>query len=206
MKETDVHGNYYNKFESTNPIERKLMNGFFNTAASLISSAGLSSDTAVLEAGCAEGQFASFLRSILPDNPIDAFDIGEECINKARMSYSDRNINFSVGDMYNYDSTGKNFGLITLSETLEHLEDPVKALNHMKTLSSGYIFVSVPNEPIWRIMNMARFKYLNRLGNTPGHIQHFNMRSMKRLIAEQTGLKIVRTAKTLPWIMLLLHV
>jgi hypothetical protein len=30
----------------------------------------------------------------------------------------------------------------------------------------------VPREPIWRIGNMARGRYLGDLGNTPGHIQH----------------------------------
>lgn len=60
--------------------------------------------------------------------------------------------------------------------------------------------LSVPNEPIWRIMNMVRGKYIRDFGNTPGHIQHFSMKAFKQMI-EGCGLYVVKKSKPLPWLM-----
>ena len=32
----------------------------------------------------------------------------------------------------------------------------------------------VPREPVWRVLNVARGRYVRWLGNPPGHIQHFS--------------------------------
>ena len=47
---------------------------------------------------------------------------------------------------------------------------------------NGFILLSVPKEPIWRICNMARGKYWKDLGNTPGHIQHWTKKKFCRMV------------------------
>ncbi len=77
--------------------------------------------------------------------------------------------------------------MVVTSEVLEHMEDPERALGQLLGVCGGYLLVTVPNEPIWRILNMARGKYWRRLGNTPGHVQHWNKRTLRKLILEKGG-------------------
>ncbi|MDG2169878.1 MAG: hypothetical protein P8L44_18365, partial [Opitutales bacterium] len=66
-----------------------------------------------------------------------------------------------------------------------------------------YVF-SVPREPIWRILNMARFKYLGDWGNTPGHLNHWSLNSFTKSVTEN-GFEIVEVLNPFPWIMVSLR-
>jgi 2-polyprenyl-3-methyl-5-hydroxy-6-metoxy-1,4-benzoquinol methylase len=80
-------------------------------------------------------------------------------------------------------------------EVLEHLENPDRGLEELVRVCRGHLVVSVPREPLWRLLNMARLKYLPRLGNTPGHVNHWSTRSFVRWLARQAEVEAVRT----PW-------
>ena len=41
------------------------------------------------------------------------------------------------------------------------------------------LLVSVPREPLWRGLNMARGAYMRDLGNTPGHVNHWSKRALR---------------------------
>ena len=96
------------------------------------------------------------------------------------------------------------YDLVVCSEVLEHLEDPEQALKNIKELcnENGFILLSVPKEPIWRICNMARGKYWKDLGNTPGHIQHWTKRDFCRMVVNN-GMKIISVKTPFPWTMVL---
>jgi hypothetical protein len=66
------------------------------------------------------------------------------------------------------------------------------------------VLVSVPREPLWRGLNIARGAYLKDLGNTPGHLSHWSKRSFARLLARHG--EIVELRSPLPWTMALLRV
>lgn len=89
-------------------------------------------------------------------------------------------------------------------ETLEHLDDPLAALRELKRVSRKYVIVSVPREPLWRILNCARGKYLGALGNTPGHINHWSTRGIRRFVAQE--LTVIDHRTPLPWSMVLAQV
>lgn len=55
----------------------------------------------------------------------------------------------------------------------------------------------MPREPLWRIGNLLRRRYVAELGNTPGHVQHFSARSFVRLCSRHLDLEAVATP--LPW-------
>ena len=93
----------------------------------------------------------------------------------------------------------RRFNLIICSEVVEHMEKPKDALRNLMDYGDRFI-ISVPHEPIWRIMNMARGKYLKDLGNTPGHIQHFATGAFCKMLTE-CGLKVIKLEKPLPWLM-----
>ena len=80
---------------------------------------------------------------------------------------------------------------------VEHLEDPVRALDVLAQLARPWLLASVPREPLWRALNMARGAYLGDLGNTPGHLQHWSRRAFLRFLS--TRLDVVEVRTPLPW-------
>ncbi len=69
---------------------------------------------------------------------------------------------------------------VICSEVLEPRRSGT-SIENIKELcnENGFILLSVPKEPIWRICNMARGKYWKDLGNTPGHIQHWTKKILQ---------------------------
>jgi len=117
---------------------------------------------------------------------LEAFDISRACVEQAKAACP--GVCFRVGSIYEIPKEQK-YDLVVTSEVLEHMEDPERALGQLLGVCGGYLLVTVPNEPIWRILNMARGKYWRRLGNTPGHVQHWNKRTLRKLILEKGGVK-----------------
>ena len=89
--------------------------------------------------------------------------------------------------------------LVVGLEVLEHVPAPERALADIARVCAGTAVLSVPREPIWRVGNMARGRYLRDLGNTPGHVNHWSARSFERFVG--TTMRVERTAKPLPWTM-----
>ena len=73
----------------------------------------------------------------------------------------------------------------------------------MARCAERYLLVSVPREPLWRGLNMARGAYLAQLGNTPGHLNHWSRRSFARLLS-RFG-QVVELRSPFPWTMLLVR-
>ena len=76
-------------------------------------------------------------------------------------------------------------------------------LDEMSRVASRKILVSVPREPIWRILNMARGAYIKDLGNTPGHLNHWSKRSFVQMLKGYGRVDAVLTP--FPWTMVLLR-
>jgi 2-polyprenyl-3-methyl-5-hydroxy-6-metoxy-1,4-benzoquinol methylase len=87
--------------------------------------------------------------------------------------------------------------LVMCCEVLEHLTDPHTALLKLLSITTSDLIVSVPNEPVWHLLNMARGKYLNALGNTPGHFQHWTKKQFTHFVAQHAD--IVAVHSPLPW-------
>ena len=200
-------GNYYDKYESKNPIVKRLMKGFFDALDEMIAVSGLDKMGGYcLEAGCGEGNVTQHLYKWICKRQakvrIKAFDISDMLIK--RNATKIKNIEYFSHNIYTEieeDRLPENgrFDLILCSEVLEHLERPEEAVKNLMTYGDRFIF-SVPNEPIWRILNMVRGRYLRSFGNTPGHIQHFSMKSFKRMLMD-SGFVVIKSSTPLPWLM-----
>ena len=70
-------------------------------------------------------------------------------------------------------------------------------------MAQRHLLVSVPREPLWRGLNMARGAYLKELGNTPGHLNHWSKRSFVRLLSRYGT--VVEARSPFPWTMLLVR-
>ncbi len=91
--------------------------------------------------------------------------------------------------------------LVVCCEVLEHLDDPVRGVEILAALAQPYLLASVPREPLWRALNMARGKYLGALGNTPGHLNHWSRGGFLRVLERR--FEVIEARTPLPWTMAL---
>lgn len=187
-------GNTYDKYASRNPIERRLMAGFFSA---LDGSLPDRPPETVLEVGVGEGEVSVRLRAHYADAAIVGADLPDPA---RRTDWRERGIVGLFADIERLPFPSRSFDLIMAIEVLEHVPDPAAALSELARLSRGHLVLSVPREPVWRMANMARGKYLAALGNTPGHIQHWSRRSFAGLVGSQFDIVTVRTP--FPWTMI----
>ena len=190
-------GNFYDKYGSRNPIVRILMNGFIREFDSLSRQARV---TAAIEVGCGEGELS--LRLARQGIAVRAYDISEDVIVEARKRASSRSISIdfevaSLDQMRNVATAP----LVVCCEVLEHLEHPHEGLEALESLTTNWLLASVPREPIWRILNLARGRYARELGNTPGHVNHWSKREFIAFV--ETRFQVVEIRCPLPWTMLL---
>lgn len=206
MEAYQPEGNYYDKYGSRNPIVRKLMKNFFHAMDEILKVSGIGGGGYCLEAGCGEGNVTEhifrWIAEAEADVTLTAYDISAKLINKNACKYP--GIKFFVHNIYEPMDQGMlpdkgGFDMIVCCEVLEHMADPEKAVRNLMQYGDRFL-LSVPHEPVWRIMNIARGKYLKDIGNTPGHIQHFSVTAFVAML-ERCGLKVLELQKPLPWIM-----
>jgi hypothetical protein len=89
-------------------------------------------------------------------------------------------------------------------EVLEHLGDPEGAVDVLAGLARPWLIASVPREPLWRALNLARLSYIGDLGNTPGHLNHWSRRAFVRFLTRR--FEVVQVLSPLPWTMALCRV
>ncbi len=194
----NIGGNHYDKYGSRNPVARRLMAGFLGAFDALV-------DRAVprtsYEIGCGEGK----LSCRLLERGIDArgSDVEPEPVAlaneaSAQLGCGER---FEVASLYDLGPGEIEADLLVCCEVLEHVTHPLAALDVLAAQRSAHILLSVPREPIWRGLNMARGSYLAALGNTPGHINHWSRTAFVRLVSSR--LDVIEVRSPLPWTMLL---
>ena len=173
----NVAGNFYNKYESQNPISRWFINRFTEHLESLLNNLQFES---LLEVGCGEGYLLKRLEKRLQGLDLLATDISPEIIAKAELLIPE--VPKLVASAYDLPLEDKSRDIVLACEVMEHVEEPDKLLVEAKRVARKHCIFSVPHEPWWRIANMMRGKYLNDFGNTPGHIQHWNKSKLMNLI------------------------
>lgn len=192
--ETEVPtGNTYDKYASKNPIERRLMEGFFGCLDELLPASAPSS---VLEVGVGEGEVSERVRTRYPDARVVGIDLPDDELGG---SWAERGLSCAFADIGRLPFPDDSFDLVLAIEVLEHVPDPAAALTELSRVARGELVLSVPREPIWRIANMARGKYIGALGNTPGHVNHWSRRTFANLVGQHFETTKVRAP--FPWTM-----
>ncbi len=190
-------GNHYDKYHTRNPIARRLMQGFLSDF-DLLSSRVPPGD--VLEVGCGEGELS--IRLARKGCRVRGCDIAPEVVEEARRRAESASVEVVFWAQGIQDlSEAEASELVICCEVLEHLEHPDAGLDTLAKLASPWLLTSVPREPIWRAMNMARGKYLDAWGNTPGHLNHWSRAGFLRFLSRRFD--IVQVATPLPWTMAL---
>jgi 2-polyprenyl-3-methyl-5-hydroxy-6-metoxy-1,4-benzoquinol methylase len=200
-----IYGNYEDKYKTKNPISKLLVSNFFRAFERNLHSISAESISTICEVGCAEGELLKTIHSIIPDAALYACDLSEEEINKAKQNCTSIPIQYSIQNAEQLEEYSDSlFDLVICCEVLEHLSNPLLGLQELFRISKRYILVSVPNEPIWRVLNIARGKYIRALGNTPGHLNHWNVLQFPRFLLNQPNYSIIKKNYPLPWQMVLL--
>jgi 2-polyprenyl-3-methyl-5-hydroxy-6-metoxy-1,4-benzoquinol methylase len=191
-------GNVYDKYGTSNPIARRLMAGFLDRLDRLVER---TQAREAHEVGCGEGELAIRLaRRGLRVRGSDAFpEILEEA--RRRASAAGVAIDLEATPVEHLDPGRDAAELVICCEVLEHLEDPEAALDVLAGLARPWLIASVPREPLWRALNLARLSYVGELGNTPGHLNHWSKRAFVRFLTRRFEVIEVRTP--LPWTMTL---
>ena len=199
--EGTVTGNTYDKYGSTNPIVKRLMAGFERTLDELFARAAPRS---VLDVGCGEGVLTHKWAQRL-DGRIVGIDLEDPAIQAEWATRQAPNLEYRVMKAERLPFEEGEFGLAAAIEVLEHVPDAEHTVAQMARVArDGHLLVSVPREPLWRGLNMARGAYLRDLGNTPGHVNHWTKQGFVRLLARHG--EVVERRSPFPWTMLLVRV
>lgn len=130
-----------------------------------------------LEIGGGHGLFISeAIRILNADVDFNLLDISPTAIEMSKKFIEDNRVNYILCDIFKFKPE-KKYDFITLGEVLEHIEEPVKLMETLKSFlsDSGTIFVTVPaNAP------------------TLDHLYLFHDADDIRKIFEEAGLEIVK--------------
>jgi SAM-dependent methyltransferase len=194
----EAGGNVYDKYGTRNPIERRLVAGFIGDLMELVERTGAGD---AHEVGCGEGELTMRLaRSGLRAR---GSDVSAEVIADAGRRAADAGLSvpFKAAGIGELEPPEDAAELVVCCEVLEHVEDPRAALETLVSLARPWLIVSVPREPLWRALNLARLSYVGALGNTPGHLNHWSKQAFLRFLSGR--LDLVETRSPLPWTMAL---
>jgi 2-polyprenyl-3-methyl-5-hydroxy-6-metoxy-1,4-benzoquinol methylase len=196
--DTQPAGNYYDKYRTANPIARRLMRGFLDAFDALVERVPVSN---ALEIGCGEGELS--IRLAQRGFRVRGCDISADIVEEARRRARAAQVEaaFWPQSIESIDVEAEAAPLVVCCEVLEHVDDPARAVDVLADLARPYLVASVPREPVWRILNMARGKYLGALGNTPGHVNHWGRGAFLQLMTRRFDVLQVRSP--LPWTMVL---
>jgi 2-polyprenyl-3-methyl-5-hydroxy-6-metoxy-1,4-benzoquinol methylase len=197
-------GNTFDKYGSTNPVVRRLMARFERDLDELFTRAGRVGIESLLDVGCGEGVLTARWAQRLGSGRVLGVDLSDP---KLAAEWSARrgpaNLEFRAVEPGPLPFEDGEFDLVAAIEVLEHVDDPAQTLGEMARVARRHLLVSVPREPLWRLLNVARGAYLRELGNTPGHLNHWSARGFERLLARYG--EVVDVRSPLPWTMLLVR-
>jgi SAM-dependent methyltransferase len=193
-------GNTFDKYGSTNPVVRRLMGNFESTLDELFERAAPRS---ILDIGCGEGVLTCKWAERLGDGRVVGIDLEDPKLQAEWAKRTRPNLEYRTMLAENLPFADGEFALAAAIEVLEHVPDPEHTVEEMARCASRHLLVSVPREPLWRGLNMARGAYWRDLGNTPGHVNHWSKRSFVEQLSRHG--EVVEARSPIPWTKLLVR-
>jgi len=184
------------KYQDTNFISQYLVNNYFKSVKKLI--ARTEEVQTAHEIGVGEGMSTMRLKHVLKN--ISGSEFVEKLVPIAQNNNPELHI--FQESAYQLKFKKDSIDLVLFLQVLEHLDFPELALEEINRISRKYLILGVPNEPLWRILNISRLKYLKQWGNTPGHINHWSKKSLVELVQNKYG-KVIAIESPTPWTIVL---
>lgn len=194
----EIKENFGGNYLTSNFIIQKLIKNFYQSIEKILFRVEVKK---ALEVGCGPGFSTQYLKEFLKGKSFEASELSEDLVKEAQKRNPD--IKIQQESIYQLKREPNSFDLVVALEVLEHLRDPEAAIIELHRISSKYCLVSVPNEPLWRILNILRLKYLKDFGNTPGHLNHWSKKQFIKFLSKYFQVK--RIKMPLPWIIALVE-
>lgn len=196
LKATPELEDFAGKYEDTNVISKYLVGNYFKAVERLL--AKTDNINSAHEIGAGEGRSTMRLNKMVPN--LSASEYVAHLVDAAKKNNTNTRIFQESAYELKYENNAVD--LVFLLEVLEHLDYPELALEELNRVSSKYLILGVPREPLWRFLNMCRLKYLKHFGNTPGHLNHWSKSSLIKLIEKKYG-KVIAVESPIPWTIIL---
>lgn len=181
-------------YNNPNPISRYLYQNFYNAIEKILKKT--SPADKILEIGCGLGESSLRIKKMLNEQHFEVSEYNKTYVKI--LQQSNFPIHVRQESVFQLDRQDNEFDVVLLLEVLEHLDDYELALSEIFRITRQKIIISVPNEPIWSILNLVRGKYLNSFGNTPGHINRWNANALGTILSHYGNVKAIY--KSLPWV------
>ena len=142
----------------------------------------------VLDVGCGEGFVARFLAARLQIRVV-GLDIRRDALPDL------------VGAAEHLPLRDGVAPVVICLEVLEHLQNPWDTLEELLRVSSGYVILSVPDQPFFAMANLVRGKNLRRFGEDEEHLWHWRSETFLGFLGKRCH--IARSVRSFPWVLAL---
>ncbi len=186
----------YQKYLSGNPLQRLLIWYFHRWVNRLLET---TTATTILDVGCGEGFTIERLSRSANDRLIRGVDNDLHALLRARET--NPRVVFYMGDVECLPFASDAFDVVLCLEVLEHLRDPLTALQELGRVTSKHCLISVPNEPFFMAANLLRGKNVRAWGNDPEHVRNWTATQFLRLVRRHFRVETV--VYPFPWVMAL---
>lgn len=190
----------YEKHSTKNPISRFFLNNFLKTVIDAVRSLAVAS---ILDVGCGEGFTLNRLQKEGIGKTLEGVDAVDEALKIGRKLYP--KLTLKKGNIYDLQYKASSFDLVLCTEVLEHMDKPEKALQELIRVSKKYVLLTVPNEPWFTYMRIARLKNLLQFGVHPEHVNLWSSSAFEKFVRQQSSVYILTKKHPFPWTMLLLE-
>ncbi|MCP4319928.1 MAG: class I SAM-dependent methyltransferase [Hyphomicrobiales bacterium] len=176
------------KYTNQNLLHRLSLGKFHDALAKEL---GALAPKSVLDFGCGEG----FVLDELASRGVDlegykGLDLRADALAEARSRWPSKQ--FVCADVFDSEFDTERFDVTIAFEVFEHLFDPDAAMRRLVTLTDRALVVTVPHEPWFQLVNLARGRDFIRLGNHPEHVQHWNPSTFADFINQHAELVSIR--------------
>ena len=196
LKAKPENENFTGKYANSGIIAQKLVSNYFNSVKKLL--AITENVNFCNEIGAGEGLSTQRLNKLVPN--LSASEFVEGFVLKAKNNNS--GVKVFQESVYELSYEAKSVDLIFLLEVLEHLDYPELALQEIKRVTRRYLIIGVPREPLWRLLNLCRLKYVKQFGNTPGHLNNWSKKEIIELVEKEFG-NVIAVESPIPWTIIL---
>lgn len=151
----------------------------------------------VLDFGCGEGFVLDELAARGVDlDGYEGLDLRADAVAEARSRWPGKQ--FTTANVFDPSFDDNRYDAVMALEVLEHLYEPTEALRRLVSLTSGTLILTVPHEPWFQLVNLARGRDLIRLGNHPEHVQHWNPSTFAEFVSQQA--EVISIRRSFPFI------
>lgn len=167
--------NNLRKWEYGNAIYQSILTRYLNRMAHHVRQL---SPATVLDAGCGEGYVYRGLRSRGVSSAWEGVDASEGALRYAAARNPEAK--WSVGDLREMAQRSGSADLVLCSQVLEHIPRPERVRDELARVSSRWLLISVPLEPLFR--SLCALTVATGLGQDPGHVNFWSPRALRSFL------------------------